>query len=211
VSRPEALLAARRLFIFDLDGTLADTSPVHAAAFSAAFAPHGIEVDYATVAGLATDHAVRRLLDGAGQTAGDAEVAALVAAKREAARAGLATVREIAGAGAFVAQSGATHRLALCTSGARATIEVTLAALGLAERFDPVITADDVQRAKPAPDGLLAILDRAGIPASDALVFEDSEAGLAAAAAAGLDAIRIGGEGGAEWADLSAALARTPA
>lgn len=38
---PERLLAHRRLFIFDLDGTLADTSPVHAAAFRAALAPRG--------------------------------------------------------------------------------------------------------------------------------------------------------------------------
>jgi sugar-phosphatase len=199
----EALLAGRRLFIFDLDGTLADTSPIHAAAFSAAF---GAPVDYPSIAGLTTAAAMRILLAQAGRDADDATVAALVAAKRAAARAGLASVREIAGAGAFVARAAATHKLALCTSGARATVDGTLARLGLAGRFDVEVTAEDMTRAKPAPDGFLTVLDRAGIAAGDALVFEDSDAGLAAAHAAGIDAIRIG-PGGSEWPDLTAALA----
>ncbi|SFR98944.1 HAD family hydrolase [Sphingomonas jatrophae] len=207
MATPEALLARRRLFIFDLDGTLADTSPIHAAAFSAAFAPHGIAVDYATIEGFATDAAVRTLLAGAGRPAEAATVAALVAAKRAAARNGLAAVREVAGAGAFVAHAAAAgHRLALCTSGARETVERTLASIGLADRFECVITADDVTRAKPAPDGFLAALARTGVAARDALVFEDSAAGLAAAQAAGIDAIRIGA-GHAGWGQLSAALA----
>jgi len=200
---PEALLAGRRLFIFDLDGTLADTSPIHAAAFSAAF---GAPVDYAAIAGLATDAAMRRLLAGANRPVEDEMVAALVTAKRAAARVGLEAVREVAGAGAFVARAAASHRLALCTSGARKTVEGTLARLGLTGRFDPVVTADDVARAKPAPDAFLAVLDRTGIAALDALVFEDSDAGLASARAAGLDAIRIG-PGGAEWPALTAMLA----
>jgi sugar-phosphatase len=200
---PEALLARRRLFIFDLDGTLADTSPIHAAAFSTAF---GEAVDYASIAGLTTDAAMRVLLARAGREADDETVAALVAAKRAAARAGLADVREVAGAGAFVARAAARHRLALCTSGARATVEGTLARLALPGTFAAVIAAEDVTRAKPAPDGFLAALDRTGTAAADALVFEDSEAGLAAARSAGIDAIRIG-PGGYDWPTLSAALA----
>jgi sugar-phosphatase len=200
---PEALLAGRRLFIFDLDGTLADTSPIHAAAFSEAF---GEPVDYGSIAGLATDAAMRRLLARAGRDADDATIVALVAAKRAAARTGLAKVREVTGAGAFVAAAGAAYRLALCTSGARTTVEGTLARIGLTGMFDPVVTADDVRRAKPAPDAFLAVLDRTGIAAADALVFEDSDAGLASARAAGLDAIRIG-PGGADWPSLTVALA----
>jgi sugar-phosphatase len=200
----EALLAGRRLFIFDLDGTLADTSPVHAEGFAAALAPRGIAVDYAMISGLSTEAAMLRLLAGAGQSADAAEMAALIAAKREAARDGLAAACEIAGASAFVARAAARHRLALCTSAARATAMATLAAIGLAGRFDPIVTADEVPRAKPAPDGFLLALG-AVMPA-EALVFEDSDAGLAAAAAAGIDAIRLG-EGGADWARLTAALA----
>jgi HAD superfamily hydrolase (TIGR01509 family) len=206
VNAPERLLAHRRLFIFDLDGTLADTSPVHAAAFAAALAPRGIDVDYASVAGLTTAAAMERLLAGAGQSASAAELTALVAAKRAAARTLMADVQEVAGASAFVNRAAAHHRLALCTSAARSTAEATLEKLGLSGRFDPVITADDVRHGKPSPEGFLAVLAHAGCIASDALVFEDSDAGLAAAAAAGIAAIRIG-EGGSTWDELAAKLA----
>jgi len=207
---PERLLADRRLFIFDLDGTLADTSPVHAAAFRAALAPRGIQVDYASVAGLTTLQAMEILIAQAGQSASTADLAALVADKRAAARSNMAEIREIAGASAFVSRAAVHHRLALCTSAARMTAEATLETLELAGRFDPIITADDVAHGKPSPEGFLAVLNRAAVGASDALVFEDSDAGLAAAAAAGIDAVRIG-EGGSHWDELAADLARVTA
>jgi HAD superfamily hydrolase (TIGR01509 family) len=203
---PDRLLARRRLLIFDLDGTLADTSPIHARAFSTALAPLGITVDYPRIAGLATSLAMERLLAGAGQRTHSSQIAALVAAKRAAARTDLANVREVEGATAFIELAGRHHRLALCTSAGHPTAEATLAALGLAGRFDPMITADDVASAKPSPEGFLAVLERAQVAPADALVFEDSDAGLTAARVAGLDAIRVG-EHGADWASLTVALA----
>ncbi|WBO20819.1 HAD family hydrolase [Sphingomonas abietis] len=202
---PERLLAGRRLFIFDLDGTLADSSPIHAAAFATVLAPRGIAVDYPAIAGMATAPAMRHLLALAGQQPDDAELAALVAAKRAAARQALVGLREIAGAGAFVACAARHHRLALCTSAARVTADATLAVLGLADRFETIVTADDVAKPKPDAEAFLAVLDRAGVAAADALIFEDSEAGLAAAHAAGIDAIRIG-EGAADWPRLTLLL-----
>jgi sugar-phosphatase len=206
VDGPDRLLAKRRLFIFDLDGTLADTSPVHAAAFAAALAPRGISVDYAAIAGLTTMAAMSALLAQAGQSGTTAELTALVAAKRAAARTNLADVREIAGAAAFVKLAGAHHRLALCTSAASVTAQATLAKLGLSHCFDPCVTGDDVADGKPAPEGFLTVLARAEVDACEALVFEDSDAGLASAAAAGIDAVRIGG-GGSTWHELAAVLA----
>lgn len=203
---PAAKLSGRRLFVFDLDGTLADTSPVHAAAFDQALATLGITVDYPAIAGLATADAMRRLLLDAGREADEAIIEALVRAKREAAREGLAQVRALPGANEFVEQAGHSHRLALCTSAARATAMRTLSVLGFARTFDPLVTADETARAKPAPDAFVAVLAQTGVAAADALVFEDSDAGLAAADAAGIDTIRIGDRGHA-WADLSACLA----
>jgi sugar-phosphatase len=206
MSEFEMLLAGRRLFIFDLDGTLADTSPVHAAAFATALAARGIAVDYGSVAGLTTSAAMEMLLAAAGQRATPAELNALVAAKRAAARENLASVREITGASAFIDAARERHRLALCTSAARATALATVERLGLTGRFDPIVTGDDVVLGKPAPEGFLTVLNQAGVNANEALVFEDSEAGMAAAAATGIDAIRIGDDA-AQWHDLTVALA----
>jgi HAD superfamily hydrolase (TIGR01509 family) len=203
---PAAKLSGRRLFVFDLDGTLADTSPVHAAAFAQALAPLGIAVDYLQIAGLATADAMRTLLARSGRAADESTIAELVRTKRNAAREGLAHVSALPGAREFVEQAADSHRLALCTSAARTTALRTLSTLGLAQVFDPVVTADEATRAKPAPDAYLAVLALAGIDAGDALVFEDSDAGLAAAAGAGIETIRIGDRGHA-WANLSACLA----
>lgn len=199
-------LSGRRLFIFDLDGTLADTSPIHAAAFAEALAPFGIAVDYGAIAGFATADAMRELLEGAGHVADEATIIGLVAAKRAAAREGLTQVQPLPGAREFISRAACSHRLALCTSAARETALRTLKALGLGLDFDPLVTADEARRAKPAPDAFLAVLEQAGVSAADALVFEDSEAGIAAASAAGIATIRIGDKGHA-WPELTACLA----
>ena len=66
----------------------------------------------------------------------------------------------------------------------------TLARIGLGARFDPLVTAGDVP-SKPDPAGYLRVLAHHGVSPSAALIFEDSESGLAAAAAAGVDAVCI--------------------
>jgi len=74
----------------------------------------------------------------------------------------------------------------MVTSGSRGTVSLALEKLGYTDWFDPLICADDVSQAKPAPEGFLKALQISGVPADAALVFEDSQAGFTAAAAAGL-------------------------
>jgi HAD superfamily hydrolase (TIGR01509 family) len=80
-------------------------------------------------------------------------------------------------------------RLALVSSGSRGTIDIALGRLGLADWFDPLITADDVAQAKPDPQGFLLALDRARVAAEAALIFEDAESGFEAARRAGVTAV----------------------
>ena len=188
----EAPLAGRRLLIFDLDGTVADTSPIHAAAFNQAFARHGVRVDYPAIAGLRTDTAVDRVLDQAGIDADAGERAALVEAKRSAARAALQTVRPLPGARAFIRWAGPHYRLAMVSSGSARAVNGVLDRLGLTDSFEPLVTGDDVAAPKPDPEPFRRCLDLARVPAAEALVFEDADAGLASARAAGIATIRIG-------------------
>jgi len=78
--------------------------------------------------------------------------------------------------------------LAICSGAARAEIEPVVEAAGLAECFRVIIASDDVVRGKPDPEGYLKTLRLLGDP-KDALVFEDTEAGIASARAAGLPVI----------------------
>jgi len=195
------VLARKRLLIFDLDGTLVDSSSLHARAFSDAFARYGLSVDYADIAGMTTEMAVERLTVNAAVSFDMRTREALVADKR---RRALNLVKSeltaMKGALEFCRLAAGHFRLALCTSGSRRSAGVALACVGLEGRFDPLVTGDDVTRGKPDPEGYELILARTGVTRSDALVFEDAFHGLAAARAAGIDAIHIVPEGAAQGA-----------
>jgi sugar-phosphatase len=183
-----ALLSDKRLLIFDFDGTIADSSPLHEAAFRAVLEPLGIAVDYPRLAGRSTRDAVRLSFALNRQPEPDAALVEDLAQRKQ------ELGRELIGAGlsalpaaeALLRWVRPRFPLALVTSGSRATIEISLGRLGMADWFAPVITADDVTQAKPDPQGFLLALDRSQVPASAALVFEDAESGFEAARRAGI-------------------------
>jgi HAD superfamily hydrolase (TIGR01509 family) len=78
--------------------------------------------------------------------------------------------------------------LAICSGAARAEIEPVVEASGLTECFQAIVSSDDVTRGKPDPEGYMNTLRLLGDP-EGALVFEDTEAGIASAKAAGLHVI----------------------
>lgn len=212
------LLLGKRLLIFDFDGTLVDSSPLHARAFSAAFAPLGITVDYERIAGITTPAAVDKLLAEAGLDLPPEQRQALVRDKQQHVLALLqAELKPLDGAVEFLQAARSRYRLALCTSGSLRSVSAALAKTGLAGMFDPLVTAEDVQRSKPDPEGYLLALRTAGFAPAEALIFEDAESGLAAARAAGIDAVHIVPQGQAvapgqaDWATLNRALAAVPA
>ena len=63
--------------------------------------------------------------------------------------------------------------------------------LGLLEQFDLIVTFDDVNRSKPAPDIYLKVLEGLGVKAADALVLEDSQNGVVAANLAGIPVMAV--------------------
>src|SRR5439155_4910861 len=83
--------------------------------------------------------------------------------------------------------------VAIVSGAARAEIEPVLEAAGLAGLVRAIVAAEDVTEGKPHPAGYLRaleLLDR-GLDASDVLVFEDTEAGIASAKAAGIRCIAV--------------------
>lgn len=186
------LLLRKRLMIFDFDGTIADSSPLHERAFNEAFESEGVTVDYSTIAGMTTESAVDHIAGKAGLRLDAAKRSSVIADKRQRARRHIASqLVGMDGSLEFIERVKGRYLLALCTSGSRDTIEVSLERLGLTAHFDPIVTGEDVARGKPDPEGFLRILDQHGMAASDAVVFEDSDHGMAAAAAAEIDTVQI--------------------
>lgn len=208
-------LARKRLLIFDLDGTLVDSSPLHARAFAQVCAPFSITVDYARVAGLTTEAALDHLMRSSGVQLTSDERDTLIKRKRALSLALIESdLQPLPGAMSFVRAAGGKWLRALCTSASRAGAEASLRRAGIYHCFDWIVTGNDVARGKPDPEIFLAALDHAGVAPVDALVFEDAPSGLAAAEAARIEAIQIvtdasrSGSSQVSWSMLNEALGR---
>ncbi|MCC6993607.1 MAG: HAD family phosphatase [Deltaproteobacteria bacterium] len=176
--------------IFDLDGTLVDTMPLHYEAYRRTFAEHGLALAeaafYAHIGGVAAE-AIPKFLLACGALTPPPPVAQLHARKK-------AHVAELIASTEIMVLPAADvlHLLAgrvpvaLASSGARAGVEAILARLHWSALFDVVITGDETPRGKPAPDPFLLAAGKLGVAPADCLVFEDTNDGVAAARAAGM-------------------------
>ena len=179
-------LFGKRLLIFDFDGTIADTSPLHARAFAQVLGSHGLTVNYPAIAGRETPDAIRSTFALAGRPEPDeVTIAELTRAKRALVREFFASnLRPLPEVDAFLRWARGRYSLALATSGSRATVEPALRQLGYADWFVRTVFAEDVAFGKPAPDSFLAALG--DVPAAEALIFEDSDSGFLGANRAGI-------------------------
>jgi len=82
-------------------------------------------------------------------------------------------------------------RLALASNSPRRLVDTALASARLVDAFEAIVTSDDVENPKPAPDLYLLACERLGVEPADALALEDSPSGVAAAKAAGLTCIAV--------------------
>lgn len=80
---------------------------------------------------------------------------------------------------------------AVVSGGRRSSVERSLSMVGLLDRFETIVGAEDYVNSKPAPDAFLLGAARLGVAPADCLVFEDTDLGIAAATAAGMASVRI--------------------
>ncbi len=186
---------ACRAVIFDFNGTLSADEPILYGIYAALFAEHGrplSEADYyGRLAGLSDPEIVHRWLG----RRDDAEhvVSQRVARYREAVADGSTIGPEVRRAVAFAA---ARVPVAIVSGAASAEIDPVIAAAGLTDVFSAVVTADHVTHGKPHPEGYqvaLGLLGRRadGLRAGEVTAFEDTEAGVASAKAAGMRCIAV--------------------
>jgi HAD superfamily hydrolase (TIGR01509 family) len=174
--------------IFDFNGTLSDDEPILCEIFIELFAEHGKPLSaqeyFDELAGLSDPEIVRTWL-GDDHPDVDDVIAERVHRYRAAVGDGSSIHQQVRDAVRYAAER---VPLAICSGAARAEIEPVVEAAGLAEYFQAIVTSDDVVHGKPDPEGYLNTLRMLGNP-NDALVFEDTEAGIASARAAGLRVI----------------------
>jgi HAD superfamily hydrolase (TIGR01509 family) len=179
--------------IFDLDGTLVDSMPVHFAAWCEALIkqhPDNVfpeDVFYA-MGGRPTVDIVEELNGECGLHL-DAETVAVD--KRAAFLANLDQVEVIDEVVDFARSLRGKMPMAIASGGTRLVVEKTLQATGLSDLFDEVVTANDVKCGKPAPDVFLEAASRLEIAPERCLVLEDAPAGVMAAQSAGMQVVCV--------------------
>lgn len=172
-------------FLFDMDGTLINSIPSAVRAWTAWAERNRVDVDelMRVMHGVKAIETIRRFAPPGVDPQREFEL--LLQAEID----DVADVVEIAGAAAFTAAL-PPERWAIVTSAPRSLAEVRLRAAGVTAPA-VMVTADDVERGKPAPDCFLLAAERLGVDARECLVWEDAPAGIAAAEAAGADVMVI--------------------
>ncbi|MBI4638537.1 MAG: HAD family phosphatase [Candidatus Rokubacteria bacterium] len=174
--------------VFDMDGVLVDSEPLHVDAMREVLRPYGVpytDRENEEFFGF-TDPEVFRVLRARYGLAADEEEltrrrAALVVELTRTRSVPMAGVPEVP-----TALRALGYRLAVASSSALDVIRATIDTLGIAALFETLVSGLDAGRGKPAPDVFLETSRRLGLPPGACLAVEDSRNGLLAAKAAGM-------------------------
>jgi len=182
-------------YIFDLDGTLINTMPLHYRAWDSAMRHHGLgetlnEDLFYSLGGVPTVRVAELIGEHYGLVVDPLKV--------ELTKEGfflqmLDAVDHIAPVVEFARRVAKTHPVSIATGGMPEIALPALKATGLDDLFKIVVTPKDVApgRGKPEPDMFLLAAEKMGVEPSKCLVFEDAEPGIRAALAAGMQVVRV--------------------
>jgi HAD superfamily hydrolase (TIGR01509 family) len=182
---------AFRAYLFDCDGTIADSMPLHYIAWKKALGEWGcvFEEELFYKWGGKPVHEIITTLN---QIHGLEMPVQLVTERKEALY--YEQLPHLKAVPEVLEQIEAQHGLipiAVVSGSSRESVVNSLTALGLLDKFDVIVGAEDYERSKPAPDAFLIAAARLGMPPEDCLVFEDTALGIQAATAAGMASVRV--------------------
>lgn len=178
-------------FLFDCDGTIVDSMPLHYLAWQRALNEWGCEFPedlFYAWGGRPTADIVVTL----NEQQGLAMPVVTVVERRESYYQEL--LPQLAAVPEVLAHIHDAHRrvpFAVVSGSTRASVTASLDTLGLLDRFDVLVCADDYTRAKPDPEPFLLAAEHLGVPPGSCLVFEDTDLGIQAATAAGMASVRV--------------------
>ena len=181
-------------FIFDCDGTLADSMPLHQKAWVSALRKYGATFEFGwelfmSRAGKSIELTVAELNAEFGMALDPALVSAAQRAQYDVLALGVKPIDEVVAFARERAQAGCP--VSVASGGDAPTVARTLRTIGVSDLFPIVVTVEDVAHGKPAPDLFLLAAKRMGVAPADCLVFEDSLLGITAAERAGMGAVLV--------------------
>ena len=177
--------------IFDCDGTLADTMPLHWRAWQSVTRRHGVDFteDRFYALGGVPSRDILKMLRVEQQLSIDPLAVALEKEDEYVKlMAGVGPIHEVVG---VAREHFGKIPLAVASGGVKPIIERVLVHLGIRELFAAVVTSEDVLNQKPAPDIFLEAARRIGVPPQLCRAYEDTDLGMQAIRSAGMDAVDV--------------------
>ena len=180
-------------YIFDCDGTLVESMPLHFRAWRQAFQAHAAPFDFhwelfTSRAGMPLEETVLALNE---QFSISLDPGGVVAVQRATYRTLLSEVTAIESVVDFAREVARHAPVSVASGGHREEVEASLRNIGLLPIFRCIVTATEVTRGKPDPEILLRCAAGMGVAPRDCLVIEDGLLGIEAARRAGMDCVRV--------------------
>jgi HAD superfamily hydrolase (TIGR01509 family) len=179
-------------YIFDCDGTLANSMPAHYRAWAAIVEKHGGQIPeelFYELGGWPSGKMVEHLNELFGTSL---DPKAVADEKEQYYVEHISTIQPIAEVVSFAREVSVFAKVSVASGGVLAVVSKTIAAIGVTDLFSVIVTSEQVHRGKPFPDMFLEAARRMGVTPGDCLVLEDSPAGFEAAEAAGMDYVPVG-------------------
>ena len=183
-----------KFLIFDVDGTIADTSKLHESAFKKVFDPYLVPIEYKELAGKNTKDAIEVISKKNNLNLNSFEVKELVSKKQLYVRELINTTSKLKSlpfVEEFIKYAHLKYKMGIASSGSRKTIELVLKSLNLYNYFNLILCSENVKESKPSPEIFLKICKLANFSKEECLIFEDSKNGIKAAQNANIPYIDI--------------------
>ncbi len=180
-----------RAYLFDCDGTIVDSMPLHYIAWQKTLLDWNCQYEedrFYSWGGKPT----RQIVADLNQVHGlKLPVEAIAARKESLYLELLPQLKPIPEVIEHIEAAYGRIPFAVVSGGRRSAVVEPLAVLGLLDKFDIIVAAEDYRRGKPAPDPFLLAAERLGVAPADCLVFEDTDLGIEAATAAGMASVKV--------------------
>lgn len=180
-----------RAYLFDCDGTIVDSMPLHFVAWSKALdewnCPFGEDLFYAW-----GGRPVREIISALNEMHGLAMPVEAVSHRKENLYYELLPeLKAVAEVVEHIHDQHGRIPFAVVSGSNRESVVKSLTTTNLLDYFDTIVASEDYKNSKPAPDAFLIAAERLAVAPANCLVFEDTQMGLQAAAAAGMSAVRV--------------------
>jgi beta-phosphoglucomutase family hydrolase len=178
-------------YLFDCDGTIADSMPLHYVAWNKVLAEWECEFDeklFYSWGGMPVAEIIKSLNAMHGL---DMPVEEILQRKEKLYYEILPRLQAVPEVLEHIHESHGRIPFAVVSGSSRESVTASLEALGILDKFDTLVCAGDYQKSKPNPEPFLMAAERLGVAPGDCLVFEDTEMGIQAATAAGMASVKV--------------------